>query len=68
MIREMKNIKMVKIIVSAKKLCIYIYIYIYLSNYLKIHIPEKTIRQLIRVLKHKNYLFSMIKKNLTLNG
>lgn len=71
----MNNIKKVKIIAYAKKLHIseklfkkYNYL---LINFLKcnnIHIPEKTVTQLIRAFKYKNNLFSMIpKKNLTLN-
>ena len=75
----MNNINKVKIIAHAKKLHVseklfktdfekYNYL---LINFLKcnnIHIPEKTVTQLIRAFEYKNNLFSMTqKKNLTLN-
>ena len=73
----MNNIKKVKIIAYAKKLHIseklfktdfekYNYL---LINFLKcknIHIPEKTVTQLIRTFKYKNNLFSMIQKTILL--
>lgn len=73
----MNNIKKVKIIAYAKKLHIseklfktdfekYNYL---LINFLKcnnIHIPEKTVTQLIRAFKYKNNFFQRFKKEILL--
>ena len=73
----MNNIKKVKIIAYAKKLHVsqklfktdfekYNYL---LINFLKcnnIHIPEKTVTQLIRAFKYKNNFFQRFKKEILL--